>query len=361
VADASKYFFGSAMGVSADDSEVLVGAMGLYEALGAAFVFIRSGTGWSQQAELEVPWSSYYGVDVALSADGNRAAIGAEASDYQHDGAAYLFTRSGASWAVQAGVTDPDHHPSSSFGWRVALSRDGTTALVGADLADSAYVYTVVPVPPQQVTTPVQQGWNLIDLPLSATSPISASTVLHTVLQTSGGTVAVLYALHNGQWSAPLILRRGSNPSGADFALQSGEGYLLYSDEAGTFVQSGTMPTTPPAWTLNTGWNLVGPSLGATSPIIATTVLQGVLQSSGGTVAAIYALHNGQWSPPVILRRGSASSGTDFTLKPGLGYLLYTDMGTSYTPGTATAALRRFQPAGRSLPGSTKPPPPDLP
>jgi hypothetical protein len=139
VADASAYFFGSAMALSADASEVLVGAMGLYQALGAAFVFVRSGTGWSEQAELQWPSISDYGMDVALSAEGNTALIGAEAEDYQHDGAAYLFARSGTSWSLQARATDPGHHPSSSFGWRVALSRDGHMALVGADMTDTAY------------------------------------------------------------------------------------------------------------------------------------------------------------------------------------------------------------------------------
>jgi photosystem II stability/assembly factor-like uncharacterized protein len=208
-------------------------------------------------------------------------------------------------------------------------------------------------------------GWSLIDLPLTSTSPVSASTILQGVLQSSGGTLAAIYALHANQWSAPLMLRRGSAPSGVDFALQPGVGYLLYSNATGTYQQTGMIPAAQPSWTLTAGWNLVGVSLGATAPISASTLLQGVLQSSGGNLATIYALAVNQWSSPMILQRGSAPTGTDFILQPGQGYLLYTDTAVSYTPNTravSASRCRRVQSCGGPLPGAGKlPPPPRLP
>jgi hypothetical protein len=185
------------------------------------------------------------------------------------------------------------------------------------------------------------------------------------VLQSSGGSLAAIYSLNNDQWSPPLIQRVNSAPDGTDFTLQPGVGYLLYTDQGGSYLQSGMVPVAQPSWTLNAGWNLVGVTVGATSPISASTVLQGVLQQSNGSLAAIYALSNGQWSAPVVLRAGTSPNGTDFPLLPGLGYLLYTDMGTSYTPGAASAGRSRLQ-TGRlgaaPIPASPQqPPPPGLP
>jgi hypothetical protein len=328
-------------------------------------VFVRSGTGWSEQAELQWPSVSDYGMDVALSADGNTALIGAEAEDYQHDGAAYLFARSGTSWSLQARATDPGHHPSSSFGWRVALSRDGHTVLVGADMADTAYACAVVPSTSQSLTTRVPPGWSLIDLPLAATSPLSASTVLRDVLQSGGGRLAAIDELRDNQWSQPVILTRGGTPSGSDFPLLPGIGYLLFSDTRGSYATSGIVLATQPAWAPTAGWNLVGITVGGTNPISASTVVTGVLQASIGRLAAIYGLTGDRWSPSLIQNGAGFSIGTDFTLQPGQGYLLYTDMGTSYTPCARTIAADRLRPdrsGGGLLPGAGElPPPPRVP
>jgi hypothetical protein len=224
-----------------------------------------------------------------------------------------------------------------------------------------AYEYQAIP----SYAVAFAQGWSLISLPLTPTGPISASTVLAGVLQNSGGSLAAIYPLQDGRWSAPLIQHANSAPIGTDFTPQPGVSYLLYCDRSGSYLQSGSVPLTPPAWTLSPGWNLVGITVGGTGPISASTVLAGVLQSSGGNLAAIYPLQDGQWSAPLIQHANSAPIGTDFPLLPGQGYLLYTDMGGNYTPAAASTA------AGGPLPGSSgglpvpgsgqQPPPPGLP
>ena len=103
---------------------------------GAAFVFVRSGGTWTQQAELHDPspaTSDQFGASVALS--GTTAlvgAIGVGVGGYASAGAAYLFEGSGATWTEQAQLTAPvaDLAAYAHFGWAVAL--DGDTALVGA-------------------------------------------------------------------------------------------------------------------------------------------------------------------------------------------------------------------------------------
>ena len=119
---------------------------------GAAYVFIRSGTTWSQQAKLTAAdgaANDRFGTRVALS--GNTAVIGAILDDDKCDnsGSAYVFTRSGTSWSQQAKLTAADGTADDVFGWSVALS--GDTAVIGAPTSifvfpggtGSAYVFDI--------------------------------------------------------------------------------------------------------------------------------------------------------------------------------------------------------------------------
>lgn len=114
---------------------------------GSAYVFIRSGTVWSQQAHLNASDSAMgdqFGISAAL--DGDTAVMGAHSNGIS--GCAYVFTRSGTIWSEQAKLTASDAASEDFFGKSVAIS--GETALVGASyddiLADtnagSAYVFT---------------------------------------------------------------------------------------------------------------------------------------------------------------------------------------------------------------------------
>src|SRR5579875_1431228 len=138
--------FGITVALSADGTTALVGAYGAdlpgQTNAGAAYVFGRSGTTWSQQAKLtasDAAAGDFFGGSVALSADGTTALVGAYHADLpgQADaGAAYVFGRSGTTWSQQAKLTAADAATGVSLGSSVALSADGSTALVGADGAD---------------------------------------------------------------------------------------------------------------------------------------------------------------------------------------------------------------------------------
>jgi hypothetical protein len=105
---------------------------------GAAYVFSRSGTVWSQQAYIKASNSlagDNFGVSVALSGDGNTLAVGAPLEDTTavDAGAVYVFTRSGTTWAEQAPIKASNPGPGDNFGVSVALSSsDGNTLAVGA-------------------------------------------------------------------------------------------------------------------------------------------------------------------------------------------------------------------------------------
>ena len=87
-----------------------------------------------------------FGWSVSLSSDGNVAVIG-EYGD-ERRGSAYVFTRSGSSWTQQAKLTASDRAANDLFGWSVAISGDGITAMIGAYYDDdrgsnsgSAYIF----------------------------------------------------------------------------------------------------------------------------------------------------------------------------------------------------------------------------
>jgi hypothetical protein len=118
---------------------------------GAVYVFVRSGTTWSQQAYLKASnteANDWFGHSVAVSGDtlvvgaygedssatganGNQADNGANNS-----GAGYVFVRSGSSWSQQAYLKASNTEAVDSFGYSVAVS--GDTLMVGAHNEDSS-------------------------------------------------------------------------------------------------------------------------------------------------------------------------------------------------------------------------------
>ena len=132
--EASHYFGGS---VALHGDLALVGASRADESRGAVYVFVRSGTTWAQEAKLTASDGAEddsFGGSVAL--DGERALIGASGDDNRR-GAAYVFVRSGTTWTEEAKLTASDGEPWNSFGGAVAL--DGERALVGARNANESY------------------------------------------------------------------------------------------------------------------------------------------------------------------------------------------------------------------------------
>ena len=126
--------FGYSVAVSAAGNTALIGAP-FDGDVGAAWVFTRSGQTWTQQgSKLTGAGGAFdpaFGAAVALSSDGNTALIGGP-EDNADAGAAWVFTRSGQTWAQQGSkLTGSGPCTQSLFGWSVALSGEGNTALIG--------------------------------------------------------------------------------------------------------------------------------------------------------------------------------------------------------------------------------------
>lgn len=137
---------------------LVVGAPGKNSGRGGAYVFIRTGTTWSQQAALSTPngspgdqfgaavsiWSDWLAVG-APNEDSNATGInGSQFNDLATDsGAVYVFLRNGASWSQHAFVKASNTGGSLSgsdggdrFGCAVAMRQN--MLLVGASGEDSS-------------------------------------------------------------------------------------------------------------------------------------------------------------------------------------------------------------------------------
>ena len=126
---------GASVALSADGNTALVGGPGDDMSRGAAWVFTRSGSDWSQQAAklagTGAVGASEQGASVGLSADGNTALIGGR-EDNEGTGAAWLFTRSGSAWTQQGTkLVGTGGVGQGGQGSGVALSADGNTILSG--------------------------------------------------------------------------------------------------------------------------------------------------------------------------------------------------------------------------------------
>jgi len=129
----------NATGVNGNQSNNSAGSSG------SAYVFVRTGTAWTQQAYLKPSNTSFnWNFGSAVAADGNTILVGAQGEGNSatgvngnqnlgsatSSGAAYVFTRSGTTWSQQAYLKASNTDSLDFFGAAVALH--GDVAVVGA-------------------------------------------------------------------------------------------------------------------------------------------------------------------------------------------------------------------------------------
>jgi hypothetical protein len=273
--------FGRSVALSADGNTALVGEYG------AAWIFVRSGEQWTQQGPALRPpgTGGYFGSSVALSGDGNTAIVG-DPGEKGPEGTAYVFTRSGEAWTQQGPALTPnDASPPSSqsrgvgegFGYAVAISADASTALVGdpseADGTGAAWAFT------RGGATWTQQGPKLtgagelgdagfgFSVALSAdgdTALMGApddddqATTSENLRPGTSGAVWV-FTRPIGAWSqdgAKLVIKHSENDLGVAVALSAnGQSALL-----------GALGRAWPFAATSSGWSPQGPALSAGTP-----------------------------------------------------------------------------------------------
>ncbi|WP_437911056.1 DNRLRE domain-containing protein [Sorangium sp. So ce327] len=112
--------FGASVAISADTA--VVGAPWGAGGAGAAYVFVRSGGVWSEQAKLVASGGSSNPAGGAVAVDGDRAVLSAETS-------AYVFSRSGGAWSEEVELVAP----AGANAWSAPpVAIEGGTVVVGS-------------------------------------------------------------------------------------------------------------------------------------------------------------------------------------------------------------------------------------
>jgi uncharacterized membrane protein len=147
--------FGYSVAVSADGCTVVAGANGddidgnLNQ--GSVYVYRWNGSSWieTKLTASDGLGADQYGTSVSVSADGTALVVGAMYGDGEegNSGSAYVYRWNGSSW-METKITANDGKQSDRFGRSVAMSADGDTIVVGANMKEgnalhsgSAYVY----------------------------------------------------------------------------------------------------------------------------------------------------------------------------------------------------------------------------
>ena len=217
-------WFGKSVSLSADGNTALVGGYNDNANAGAAWIFTRSGSTWAQDAKLvgtSAVGAAGQGTAVSLSADGTIAAIGGSADD-SNKGATWIFTRSGNTWVHQK-IVVPGVSGAAKQGQSVALSADATTLMIGGVNATSnvsnAWVYT------RSGSTWTQQGTTIVGSDAIGTAANGTSVTL----SADGNTAMMGSVSDNGNRGAAWVFTRSGN---------------TYTQKGNKLVALGTVGTT---------------------------------------------------------------------------------------------------------------------
>jgi hypothetical protein len=335
--------FGISVALSADGNTALIGASdGLEDPrLGEAFVFIRSGGVWKQQQRLTGNGTpdEQFGLELALSADGNTALIGTETTGVAP---ALVFTRTGGVWTKQGELKGDSTQDQGDLA-RVALSADGNTALVGEPLdggvgsVGSVFVFTrsgAVWTEKQKLTgsIPAEFGGFGSRVALSADGKTALiSEPLEGAEITEEGMVFV-YARAGGVWSKQQTLTAGGVVFGDSIALSADGGTALAVGEPAlntnkgithVYVRSGGV------WTLQQDLTPPGEEGGAPVALSAdgNLALVGAESNPPEGSAFVFARSGGSWTQEQELTSGGSGSAGFGAF--GSGVALSSDGGTA--------------------------------
>ncbi|WP_438034059.1 FG-GAP repeat protein [Sorangium sp. So ce204] len=230
--------FGGSVGIDGDS--VVVGSFmddDLGTSSGSAYVFVRSGSTWTQQQKLTASDGSAtdkLGNSVAIS--GDTVVAGSPDITSNDTGAAYVFVRSGSTWTQQQKLVASDTAPYDHLGFSVALS--GDSAILGAYGANSsvsssnqtgaAYVFVrsgstwteqqklmasniTINTPPVALNASSQFGYSVA---IDGDSAIVGSRFGRTSLAATGEGLAYRFTRSGSTWSEVEIIDASTAASG---------------------------------------------------------------------------------------------------------------------------------------------------
>ncbi|MCA6499188.1 MAG: IPT/TIG domain-containing protein, partial [Chitinophagaceae bacterium] len=205
---------GFSVSISADGNTAIAGGYNDNSSVGAAWVFTRSGSVWTQQGNKLVGTgavgSARQGISVSISADGNTAIVGGD-YDNSYVGAAWVYTRSGGVWWQQGNkLIGTGAVGEGEQGRSVSISADGNTAIVGGYRDDNytgaAWVYTYLP------PSPTITNFTPTSAAAGAIISITGTNFNNTSAITLGGTPVTSFTVVS---NTSIIAVVGSGSSGA--------------------------------------------------------------------------------------------------------------------------------------------------
>ncbi|MGB1296080.1 MAG: hypothetical protein ACPG6V_11420 [Flavobacteriales bacterium] len=206
--------FGTSTQISGDGSTVVVGAIHA-NTKGEAYVYTRTGTTWTLQATLTPPVSENvreFGI-TSITPDGNTIVIGAYSGTLASiPGKGFVYKRTGTSWS-QTQILNSGTSGADDFGSSVRISADGNVLVIGAQYQSTmgaAYIYTFD-----------SQNQNWVQTQSITASDISADDYYGSsvTLSADGGTI-VVGAIGNDNWKgAAYVYTRNGNTWGNEVKL----------------------------------------------------------------------------------------------------------------------------------------------
>lgn len=173
-ASESEIFFGNFVSVSADGTIFCAGAP--FDTIGASWIFKKIDNVWYQQGTKLQPndgvGPSFFGWQVSLSANGNTVAISGP-TDQGAVGATWIFNRTGDTWTQAIpkliGMGAPTN---GNQGLSICLSSDGNVLVVGQNEYEifntQAYVFTCVngvwKQRPGYLNGPISLNWFFVSI-----------------------------------------------------------------------------------------------------------------------------------------------------------------------------------------------------
>jgi hypothetical protein len=257
---------------------------------GAAYVFVDSGSGWVQVAELTAVTFKELGTSVAIGDDGRTIAVGAPPGEV--GGAVFIFVEPATGWADMMPTAElmPEHSV-EDFGLSVAIGGGGSVVIAGSH-GGGAFVY-------EEPAT----GWANTSEPTAVLAIPEGESYFGTSIAVSGNTVVVgdpyyrnsngqldggafVYILRSGPHTIPISATLTASTAGvADFGISVGiSGNSIVAGANGTSSLAGAVYVfVKPAggWTNMTQTaELTVPTSGETSlgysvAIVGTTILAG--------------------------------------------------------------------------------------
>ena len=250
-------YFGLSVAISADGQEALVGA----QFANSAYLFAETAGTWRTTPMATFRGGSGgFGSSVALSADGQEALVGAPFTSSNEAGAVYVYQESAGGWPARP-VATLAGRSGDFLGSSVALSADGQEALVGAPAAGAgfrgaAYLYAES-----------AGSWPATPIASFPSSSSSGEGLGSSVALSADGRVALV---------------------GAPFAGSRDSAAYLYAESAGSW------PTTPTASFIGTAGNGLGSSVALSAD--GRVALVGAPFASGVNGAAyLYTQSAGSW------------------------------------------------------------------